>query len=261
MKKYLIIVCILTMPFLEADVSLNTLFEGVEILQESVERPVISKKKIILYDAEQSRTIPVAIYRRQESQDAIAAKTTQLPVVIISHGYGVRNTEYTFIANTLATQGYCVLSVQHDLDEDPCLPRKGNIYQKRMPFWERGVKSLKFVMSSISDSNPELNMDKVILIGHSNGGDISMMFADQYPKQVEKVISLDSLRYPFPNDADVLSFRAYDTIADEGVLPSRGAKIINMENAKHIDMYDLGPDRIKTQIIEHIAKHLKGCSQ
>lgn len=34
--------------------------------------------------------------------------------------------------------------------------------------------------------------DKVILIGHSNGGKISLVFTNQYPEKVEKLILIDS---------------------------------------------------------------------
>ena len=45
----------------------------------------------------------------------ITGANYHLPVVMISHGYGVKNTEYSFIANSLAEQGYHVISIQHDL--------------------------------------------------------------------------------------------------------------------------------------------------
>jgi pimeloyl-ACP methyl ester carboxylesterase len=35
------------------------------------------------------------------------------------------------------------------------------------------------------------------MVGHSNGGDISMFFAKLYPDQINKVVTLDNLRVPF----------------------------------------------------------------
>jgi beta-lactamase class D/predicted esterase len=214
---------------------------------------LISQNNIILHDSKHERIIPIAIYSNKEN-----SKNHQLPVVIINHGYGVKNTEYSFIASNLAAKGYYVISIQHDLDGDPALPRTGNLYELRMPFWERGVKSLSFAIEKISKDNSKLNMSKVILIGHSNGGDISMMFADKYPNKVKKVISLDSLRYPFPTGSNILSLRAKDTSADIGVLTKNtNAEIIQMNNAKHIDMYDAGPNDVKAEIIEHINDFLQ----
>ena len=211
----------------------------------------ICKKEIVLYDKEQARSIPIIIYSGSQN-----TKNLELPLVIVSHGYGLKNTQYSFIAQKLAALGFVVISVQHDLDTDPALPYSENIYEKRMPFWERGVKSLNFVISSTHKLDLKFKKKKVILIGHSNGGDISMMFADLYPKRVEKVISLDSLRYPFPDGLDILSLRAVDRTADKGVLPLTGAGIIQVPNARHIDMCDKGPREIKAQILNDILKFL-----
>ena len=45
-------------------------------------------------------------------------------------------------------------------------------------------------------------------VGHSNGGDISMYFAQQHPEMVSQVITLDNLRVPFVlnEKAKILSF-------------------------------------------------------
>ncbi len=73
-------------------------------------------------------------------------ETINKPVVIISHGYQIKNTEYSFIANALATRGYFVVSIQHDLETDKPLPTTGNLFDRRKPLWERGVQNILFVM-------------------------------------------------------------------------------------------------------------------
>ena len=209
-------------------------------------------KNIILYDIKHNREIPIAIYNNEAH-----IKNNKKTVVIISHGYGAKNTDYSFLANMLVDQGYFVMSVQYDLVGDPDLPRTGNLYKARMPFWQRAVISLKFVIDNIGKINASLNMSKVILIGHSNGGDISMLFADKYPNKVEKVISLDSLRYPFPVLTNILSLRANDTSADQGVLTKNiNIKIIQMSNTKHIDMQDKGSNEVKAKITNYINDFL-----
>lgn len=191
-----------------------------------------------LFEISRQRSIPIQIYKPD-------LEIAHLPVVIINHGYGVKNTEYSFIAEPLCKQGYLVVCIQHDLPEDPPLPRTGNLFEQRKPFWESGVQNISFVFSEL------LITQKVILIGHSNGGDISMLFTSIHPGLVEKVISLDSLRMPFPTKEHVpiLSLRACDTKADQDVIPKDGAIIIELENAKHIDMYDAGPEEIKREIM------------
>jgi len=207
----------------------------------------LESKKLDMFDESRGRNIPVVVYQ---------GETTNKPVVIISHGYGVKNTEYAFIANALAARGYFIVSIQHDLETDKPLPRTGNIFERRKPLWERGVQNILFVIKELKKTNQ--NLDKVILIGHSNGGDISMMFTDRYTEKVNKVISLDSLRYPFPSDKGVpiLHFGANDTKADPGVIPGKGVETILIESAKHIDLCDLGSSQIKDEIQKSIIKFL-----
>jgi hypothetical protein len=210
----------------------------------------IIEESITIIDKSRNRIIPLEIYKPKLQ--------ATYSVVIINNGYGAKNTEYSFIANQLARDGYFVVSIQHDLKNDPPLPRTGDLFKMRKPLWQRGVQSILFVISDLKKAYPDLNLDKVILIGHSNGGDISMMFADTHPELTLKVISLDSLRYPFPikDSISILSLRANDTKADEGVLPKTGAMIISLKDAKHMDMYDPGSKKAKQEIVELITKFL-----
>jgi predicted esterase len=203
---------------------------------------------LMLTDKIRNRNIPIEIYNGNSPSK----------IAIINHGYGVKNTEYTFIASALVEKGFLVISIQHDLQTDPPLPRTGNLYEKRKPIWERGVKNILFTISELKTRYPDLDWRKLILIGHSNGGDISMLFATEHPELVAKVISLDSLRMPFPtkNNTPILSIRAGDTKADEGVLPKSGATIITLKDAKHNDMHDKGSDELKTEIIDSVMKFL-----
>jgi pimeloyl-ACP methyl ester carboxylesterase len=111
---------------------------------------------------------------------------------------------------------------------------------------------------------PNISSAKIILIGHSNGGDISMLFASEYPQLVSQVISLDSLRMPFPKNKNIkiLTLRAIDTEADYGVLPDKieqekfGVQVIMLKNVRHIDLCDRGSSNIKNEISNDILKFL-----
>ena len=85
-----------------------------------------------------------------------------------------------------------------------------------------------------------------------------MLYAQNHPESISKVISLDSLRYPFPTGENiaVLSLRAIDTKADEGVLPTTGATIIELKDAKHIDLSDRGEKTLKKEIVGLISTFL-----
>ena len=219
----------------------------------------IKTKAYDLLDKTRNRLIPVELYVSDDTKRKIKAQNSKIPVVVLNHGYGVTNKDYQFIANNLSKLGFFVVSIQHDLKTDPKIPRTGNIFQRRKPMWERGVQNINFVFDELKRIDPNLNLDKVTLIGHSNGGDISMMFADLYPQKTAKIISIDSLRYPFPvkHHLPILSLRATDTKADEGVLPLTGAKIVTIKNAKHNVMYDAATNEVKKDILNEIYDFLR----
>ena len=208
----------------------------------------LESKTLDMFDKTRGRNVPVVIYQ---------GKTINKPVVILSHGYGAKHTEYSFIANALATRGYFVVSIQHDLVTD-VRPKTGNLFDRRKPLWERGVQNILFVMNELQKIEPQLDLNKVILIGHSNGGDMSMMLAQTHPKMVSKVISLDSRRYPFPRNPklEILRFGAIDDEPDEGVVPESGVQVIYVKGARHIDLCDRGSSQIKDEIQKSIIQFL-----
>ena len=91
-----------------------------------------------------------------------------------------------------------------------------------------------------------------------------MLFASKHPELVKKLISLDSLRMPFPQSgiSPILSLQANDTQADKGVLPSNeeakhlGIVIIKLESAKHIDLCDRGNNKIRQKVNQLVLKFL-----
>lgn len=209
----------------------------------------LESKTLDMFDKDRGRNVPVVIYQEENINKR---------VVIISHGYGAKNTEYSFIANALASRGYFVATIQHDLETDKPLPTTGNLFDRRKPFWERGVQNISFVIGELQKIEPQLDLSKVILIGHSNGGDMSMMFATLHPEMVSKIISLDSRRYPFPRNKglDILRFGAIDDEPDEGVVPESGVQVIYVKGAQHIDLSDRGSPEIKDEIQKSIIKFL-----
>ena len=218
-----------------------------------------TQETLNFFDKIRNRSIPIEVYHPKIERS--------FPIVIISHGYSLKNLnknkEYSFLAKELAKAGYSVFSVQHDLENDPPLSKMGSLFERRKPLWERGVKNILAVIGYIKKEYPQLKSGKVILIGHSNGGDISMLFSEKYSDLVASVISLDSLRYPFLSATHIplLSFRAEDTKADEGVLPGKEATLIFLENVKHIDLCDRGPKTVKEKVaqlsMDFLRKHEK----
>jgi len=105
------------------------------------------------------------------------------------------------------------------------------------------------VREQLKKLEPNAAYDHLTLVGHSNGGDISMFFAKEHPELVSKVITLDNLRVPFvlSDKMKILSFRSKDPNfqTDPGVLPTAqqakqdGIDIVNTK-FQHTDMSDRG---------------------
>ncbi|GAC1332507.1 MAG: alpha/beta fold hydrolase [Bradyrhizobium sp.] len=212
---------------------------------------------------------PVAVdvaVRRDKELQANAGMIT-LPVAILNHGNTVKFTEYSFLANVFAARGYMTISIQHDLPtDDPMVTKVGELYVGRQPQYLRGIANIKFAVEEMKKVQPNADYDRLTMVGHSNGGDISMYFAKMYPDQIKKVVTLDNLRVPFTTDGrfQILSFRSKDPQfkPDPGVVPTEdvcekaGITVINTD-FQHNDMRDTGPDRAKSSIQGMLDKFLQ----
>jgi hypothetical protein len=201
-------------------------------------------------------TVQVAVRRDREIQSM--AELIDLPVAILSHGNTVKHTEYSFLSNVFAARGYLVISIQHDLaTDDPMVTKAGEEYVGRRMQYNRGAFNIMFAIDEVKKLYPNADYRRLTLIGHSNGGDISMFFAKQHPELVKKVVTLDNLRVPFITDGKIkiLSFRSKDPHfkADPGVVPDdetcakAGIKVVRTE-FQHNELSDRGSDRVKSSI-------------
>jgi pimeloyl-ACP methyl ester carboxylesterase len=209
-------------------------------------------------------TVQVAVRRDREIQSM--AEMIDLPVAILSHGNTVKHTEYSFLSNVFAARGYLVISIQHDLStDDPMVTKVGEEYVGRRMQYNRGAFNIMFAIDEVKKLYPNADYRRLTLIGHSNGGDISMFFAKQHPDLVKKVVTLDNLRVPFITDGKVkiLSFRSKDPQfkADPGVVPDdetcerAGIKVVRTE-FQHNDLSDRGSDRVKASIQASVNQFL-----
>lgn len=206
------------------------------------------------FDASRGREVPVVVYQSEASQ------CSSRPLVIINHGYGGSYKAYSYIATVLADQGYRVVSVQQDLAGDPPLPRDGDILALRKPFYERGIETLLFLTEALEPMYPGVCFSELILIGHSNGGDIAMAFSDRYPSRVRAVVSLDSFRYPFPacKGFPILSLRASDSQLPSSSYQAEGVVRTTIEGMTHNEMDDTGSDKGKEEVLNTIESLLVG---
>lgn len=215
-----------------------------------------------LYDQSRQREIPIAIYKPTSK---VSGKQK---LVIFSHGYGQNKggdyLAYSYLTEFLATKGFFVVSIQHELATDRLLPLTGNPQIVRRPFWERGADNIIYVINELKRTNPDLDFKHITLVGHSNGGDMTALFPQKYPDTVEKIITLDNRRMPFPKTkkVKVYSLRSSDQPADEGVLPTGKdakkykMKIVKLANTTHNEMDDNANDEQRKEIQEYIITFL-----
>jgi hypothetical protein len=224
----------------------------------------IRHETLNLYDEARHRPVSVEIAVRRDYEMKAENGFSQLPIAFISNGNTVKNTEYSFIANVLAARGYLVASIQQDLPSDPPLMTKiGMPYVGRRGIYMRCEANILFVLGELQKRIPQAEYDHLTMVGHSNGGDVSMYFAHQHPELVSKVITLDNLRVPFVtgDGMKILSFRSKDPHfkTDPGVLPTDtkgGIDIVNT-GALHNELSDRGPDLVKEKIQMTIDKFLR----
>src|SRR5262249_29245381 len=139
-------------------------------------------------------------------------------------GNTVKYTEYSFLTNVFAMRGYMVVSIQHDVEADgPMVTQHGEEYVGRRMHYNKGIANIMFAIDEMKTIQPNADYHHLTMVGHSNGGDISMYFAKRHPELIKKVVTLDNLRVPFITDGKfkILSFRSKDDVfkPDPGVVP------------------------------------------
>lgn len=208
-----------------------------------------------LIDTARDRPVPLLLYR--------PASRGPHRLAILSHGYGAQPDDYDFIARRLATRGWLVAAVDHELPGDPPIPTGGEPRVVRAPNWRVGADTLGFVASALREKGLA-DQTPLLLVGHSNGGDMAMVFAGRHPDDVQAVISLDNRRAPWPRHpgAKILSLRSSDQVADAGVIPSPDeARTLDLTitpvATRHDDMGDAATEAQQAQMLAVIDAFLK----
>ncbi|MBB6229142.1 putative dienelactone hydrolase [Polymorphobacter multimanifer] len=215
-------------------------------------------RPVELFDTTRQRPVPVVLY-------GAARARRPKPLAIISHGYGGHSTDYTFIASALARRGYIVASIEHlERSGDPRMANSGNLVELRRPVWQIGADSIGFVISELRRRGLA-DHTRVVLVGHSNGGDMTMLFSSQHRGDVQAAFSLDHRRMPVPRTARprICSARSNDYAADPGVLPVAAERdalgmVMAEVPVKHNDMLDSASPQQQQAILEVLAACLDG---
>jgi pimeloyl-ACP methyl ester carboxylesterase len=246
---------------------LLSLFALVTVAYFTVSKWAIRHETLTFYDESRgNRPVAVDIAVRRDKELQANAGMITLPVAILNHGNTVKFTEYSFLANVFAARGYIAVSIQHDLPTDPPMVTKvGELYVGRQPQYLRGIANIRFAVEQMKNVQPNADYDRLTVVGHSAGADISMYFAKLHPEQVKKVVALDNLRVPFITDGrfKILSFRSKDPAfkTDPGVIPpeevcEKAGITVVRTSFQHNDMRDTGPDDAKASIQGMLDKFL-----
>ena len=211
-------------------------------------------------DSARDRDIPVAIHHPATGKGA--------PIVIFSHGYGENHPgsylQYAYLCEAIAANGSFVVSVQHEIPTDDLLNFNGPARVVRMPNWERGAANIHFVIAELQRRYPDLDHDHISLIGHSNGGDMSVLYSHQHPERIQNVITLDHRRMHILRDSQPRTFtlRSSDQPADPEVLPTEseakehGIRVVFLKDTPHNNMDNDADPRQRTEIIDLVTGFL-----
>ena len=225
----------------------------------SSDRAAASPSASTLFDAARRRPIPILLY-------GSTVRGQRKPLAIISHGYGGHNGEYSFLAVDLVARGYLIASIEHlERPGDPAMVNSGDLAVLRRPVWQVGADSIGFVIGEMARNGLSDPSRGSLVIGHSNGGDMTMLFASEHPEQVAIAVSLDNRRMPLPRSRHpkVCSLRSSDHVADADVLPSPvtqaalGMLIIAVP-VKHNDMSDGATAEQKATMLKAVSDFLAG---
>jgi len=105
---------------------------------------------------------------------------------------------YTYLAEYFTLKGYSFISIQHDIlgDNDglETVDPKAIQDEARQHLYIRGTDNILFIIESLKQQSLSLRLDKFILAGHSNGGDIAKYFTALNPSLVDALILFDARR-------------------------------------------------------------------
>lgn len=216
-----------------------------------------------LYDSSRNRVIPIAIYQPQK----VNSKTK---VIIFNHGYdGNKNSKsnqtYAYLNRFLAEKGFYIISIQHELAGDSLLAMEGDFKNTRMPNWKRGEENILFTIREFKKLKPALRWNELVMVGHSNGGDMTMLVATEHPELIAKAITLDHRRMTMPRTKkpQLYTLRGCDYDADARVLPDKKEQkefritVVKLDGITHSNMGENGTNEQHDLINQHIYEFVR----
>lgn len=217
------------------------------------------ERQVRLLDESRQRPIPVLVFEPMPE-----ACSQGCPVVVFGSGYQAAVADYSFLLRALAEAGYLAIAVQLDLAGDAPMPNTGNVIRDRASYWARGAMSVEYTVKNLASDYSQHDWSRVILAGHSQGGDIAALLASKRSFPVHALLTLDNRRVPLPpvGQMPTLSFRSADQAPDSEVLPEVGIAdedktcIVRLPSTRHDDMNDNADPITKRLVIEFTLRFL-----
>ena len=112
------------------------------------------------------------------------------PTILLMHGSGLTHIVWSFHEQFYSTQGFNVLSVD--------LPGHGNSDGP-------SLKSIEEISDWIKSLMEKLKIEKITIIGHSQGSLVGIDFAARYPKLISRLV-LVAGSYRMPVNQDLINY-------------------------------------------------------
>lgn len=125
---------------------------------------------------------PLKVGVHSQQKDLRLLIGDQHPVILINHASCVAMTDYAFLAEDLASHGYVVISIQHDLKSD----------EEGPAFWEgrscsrnaKVIDNILYVFEWLKTTretlfNGKVDLKRVGLVGHSLGGNSLLLWSNR----------------------------------------------------------------------------------
>jgi predicted peptidase len=191
-------------------------------------------QEITLHDQSTNRKFPVMIYLPDNFD-----KKNKLKTVIFGNGFQEQERfkngldfyckNYTYLAKFFTKKGYAFISLQFEIPGDSDSLENLDLSNQtqaeaRKHLWVKDEKIIFFVLEELKKLNLNLDLNKFIISGHSNGADVAKYFTNNHPEMISYAIIFDGRRCTIKQriKAKFLIFEALDTAPDIGIFPDEG---------------------------------------
>ncbi len=153
------------------------------------------------------KNLNVEVFGKKENDLGFLKNTKKHPIIFLNHGNGCLLSDLAYIAEDLASHGYIVIAIQHQLKHD----KETNLIK-----FSRVINNMRFVFDWLKKKNENefynsINLERVGCIGYSMGANSVVLLASNgygkpsatlFPHETknskECIVAIDPQLFPFP---------------------------------------------------------------